>query len=635
MYRERLNLALERIRSDQWKIFEEFASAFLTSQYPNLRTVATPSGDQGRDAELFSYDGRFPTVLQYSVSKEWEKKIRDTAKRVSASFPDTIILIYVTNKSILSSADSLKGNIAKDYGLILDIHDMDWFLDRFAGDGHREAVSEALSQKIVDPYLTSKGVLEHSAPTLSSTEFRAALTFLQLQWEDDTREKGLTRLAFEALVKTVLRKTNSESRLTRSTIHNKIMGMFPKHDPSRLKTLIDSALFKLTKRSIRHWTQSDEFCLTYEESERVRERLTELEVANNALDSEIRTTLQRYLGDIGEIDRLANLVRITINHYLSERGEISASAIANNKLFVVGVEDLRFSIEYVVKKKMEKEPRKIYDKIVRIIMSTMRELFTEPTQSVQNHLRTKADAYTLFAFLGRTPDIQRAVSKMFSHGTIWLDTTVVLPLLAEELIRDGQRRFSQMLKVASVAGLELRVTPGVVEEVERHINLCITYVNMSHSDWKGSVPFLVDAYVRSGRNLMAFSSWIERFEGKERPEDDLGEYFGEFFSIMIENLEADEMRASEKVRFAVQEAWHSAHAARRGSGDEGMDGITFNRLIRHDVENYVGVIERRRKEGVSPLGYSAWWLTLDRSASQVENGEASKIVLGMKHHSRL
>ena len=618
MYRERLNLALDRIRSDQWKIFEEFASAFLTSQYPNLRTVATPSGDQGRDAELFSYDGRFPTVLQYSVSKEWGKKIRDTAKRISASFPDTIILIYVTNKSILSSADSLKGDIAKDYGLILDIHDMDWFLDRFAGDGHREAVSEALSQKIVDPYLTSKGVLEHSAPTLSSTEFRAALTFLQLQWEDDTREKGLTRLAFEALVKTVLRKTNSESRLPRSTIHNQITEMFPKHDPSQLKTLIDSALFQLTKRSIRHWTQSDEFCLTYEESERVRERLTELEVANNALDSEIRTTLQRYLGDIGEIDRLANLVRITINHYLSERGEISASAIANNKLFAIGVEDLQFSIEYVVKKKMEKEPRKIYDKIVRVIMSTMRELFTEPTQSVQNHLRTKADAYTLFAFLGRTPDIQRAVSKMFSHGTIWLDTTVVLPLLAEELIRDGQRRFSQMLKVASVAGLELRVTPGVVEEVERHINLCITYVNMSHSDWKGSVPFLADAYVRSGRNLMAFSSWIERFEGKERPEDDLGEYFGEFFSIMIEDLEADEMRASEKVRFAVQEAWHSAHAARRGSGDEGMDGITFNRLIRHDVENYVGVIERRRKEGVSPLGYSAWWLTLDRLASQVE-----------------
>ena len=534
------------------------------------------------------------------------------------SLPDTIILIYVTNRSILSAADSLKGDIMKDYGLILDIHDMDWFLDRFAGDGHREAVSEALSQKIVDPYLTSKGVHEHSAPTLSSTEFRAALTFLQLQWEDDTREKGLTRLSFEALVKTVLRNTNSELRLPRSTIHDQITGMFPWHDSNRLKNLIDSALFQLTKRSIRHWTPFDEFCLTFDESERVRERLTELEVANNALDSEIRATLQRYFGDIGEVDRLVNLVRVTINHYLSERGEVFAGAIANNELFVIGIDDLQKSVEDIVKQQVKKEPRKTYDKIVRVIMSTVRELFTEPTQSVQNHLRTKADAYTLFAFLGRTPDIQRAVSKMFSHGTVWLDTTVLLPLLAEELVRNGQRRFSQMLKVASAAGLELRITPGVVEEVERHINRCITYVNMLHSDWSGSVPFLADAYMRSGRNLMAFSSWIERFEGKERPEDDLAEYFNEYFAIKRENLEAYEMRASEKVRFAVQEAWHSAHATRRGPQDESRDRITLNRLVRHDVENYVGVIERRGKEGVSPLGYSAWWLTLDRLASQVE-----------------
>ena len=618
MSRERLNLALERIRPDQWKIFEEFASAFLTSQYPNIRTVATPSGDQGRDAELFSYDGRVPTVLQYSVSKDWRKKIKGTAKRISVSLPDTTILIYVTSQPILSAADILKSDIMKDYGLILDIHDMDWFLDRFAGDGHREAVSEALSRKIVDPYLMSKGVLEHSAPTLSSTEFRAALTFLQLQWEDDTREKGLTKLAFEALVKTVLRNTSSESRLPRSNIHDQITGMFPKHDSNRLKTLVDSALFKLTKRSIRHWTQFDEFCLTYEESERVRERLVELEVANNALDSEILATLQRYLVDTGEIDRLTNLVRVTINHYLSERGEVFAGAIANNQLFVIGVDDLQKSVEYVVKLQAAKEPRKSHDETVRVIMSTVREMFTEPTRGVQNHLRTKADAYTLFAFLGRTPDIQRAVSKMFSHGVIWLDTTVVLPLLAEELIPDGQRRFTQMLNVASAAGLELRVTPGVVEEVERHINRCITYVNMLHSNWSGSVPFLADAYMRSGRDLMAFSSWIECFEGKERPEDDLAEYFDEFYAIKREDLEADEMRASEEVRFAVQESWHSAHAARRGTGDEGMDEMIFNKLVRHDVENYVGVIERRRQEGVSPLGYSAWWLTLDRLARQVD-----------------
>ena len=620
MSRERLTLALERLQSDQWKIFEEFASAFLTSQYPNLRTVASPSGDQGRDAYLFSFDGRIPTILQYSISKDWKKKIRKTAKRISATFPDTVLLIYVTNQKILSASDNLKKDLTNDYGLMLDIHDIDWFLDRFAGDEHREAVSEALAKKIVDPYLVSKGVLDHSAPTLSSTDFRAALTFLQLQWEDDTREKGLTKLSFEALVKTVLRNTNSESRLARAAIHDQITGLFPNHDSDLVRNVVDSALLRLTKRSIRHWTQLDEFCLTYEETERVKGRLADIEVANNLLDVEIRTILHLYLDDAMAMDAFTNLIRLATNHYLVERGELFADAISNNRLFAIGIDDLRKSVEYIVKHTSEKISGKNYDEIVRIVICSVRDLFTEPTRHLQNHLRAKADAYTLFAFLGRTPDVQRSVSKMFAHGTIWLDTTIVLPVLAEDLIRSRQKRFSQMLTIACAAGLELRVTSGVIEEVERHINKCITYVNMSHSDWKGSVPFLADAYLRSGRDLMTFPSWIEQFEGRRRPKDDLAEYFDEFFSIKKEDLEDEEMSASEELRFAVQEAWHTAHSARRATGNEDLDDIIFNRLVRHDVENYVGVIERRRKEGRSDLGYSAWWLTLDRLAGQVDKG---------------
>ena len=620
MSRERLHLALDHLRAEQWKLFEEFASAFLSSQYPNLRTVASPSGDDGRDAELFSYDGRVATILQYSVAKDWQKKIRKTALRISKQLSNTRIVIYVTNQSILSMADSLKTEILNNYGLVLDIHDRDWFLDRFAGDEHRESVSEALAAKIVDPYLASKGVLERSAPTLTSSELRVALTFLQLQWEDDTREKGLTRLAFEALVKMVLRNTNKDSRLARSEIHDQIGAMFSNHDRERLVTLVDSALNKLTKRVIRHWVQADEFCLTYEESVRVQDRLAGLEIASAALDSEIRTILLDYIEEeeSDERDVLIDLARITINHYLVERGEAFASAITDNRTLAIGVEELRDSTAAVIERAAQGEAAEARAKLRQIVFETVRELLTEPTPIVQRHLRTKADAYTLFAFLGRTPDIQRAVSKMFSHGRIWLDTTIVLPLLAEELIVGEHRRFSQMIRAASDAGLKLYVTPGVIEEVERHINRCVTFVNKAAYEWKGNVPFLAEAYMRAGRSINGFISWIEHFEGRERPEDDLAEYFLEFHSIKREGLEAEEEKAAEPFRLAAERAWQEAHSARRRAGDEGMDEITFNRLVRHDVENYVGVVERRRAEEVSPLGYSAWWLTIDRLARQVD-----------------
>ena len=620
MKRERLQLALERIRPEQWKLFEEFASAFLSTLYPDLRTLASPAGDQGRDAELFSYDGRVHTVLQYSVTQSWNKKIRATAQKISKNLPNVRVLIYVTNQSILSAADSLKRELLDEYGIVLDVHDAAWFLDRLSGNEGHEIAAERLAMKIVDPFLAGKGVFERTAPALSKTEYQAALTFLQLQWEDDTREKGLTKLSFQALVRAVLRNTSSESRISRTEIHKQIVDMFPNQDSTRIKCLADSALKKLTKRYIRHWEKPDEFCLTYDEVRRVRERLAEVESANISLDAEIQSCLVRYGREPERMELLCTLVRSALDRYLSERGEAFASAITNNKLDKLGVDELQNSVKHVVRPERIKISDKDRKEIVDVIFSCIVELLTDPSMDVQNHLRSKADAYTLFAFLGQTTDVQTAVSKMFSHGEIWLDTNIVLPLFAERLIStDRQRRFSRMLNVALQAGIDLRITPGVIEEVERHLNRCQTYLHMHHSRWTGSVPFLADAYLRSGRAPSGFGSWRENFMGTERPEDDIADFLMEFFAIERKSLEEEVMKADAEIRALVQEAWHSIHDRRRDADSGGLDEITIHRLVRHDVENYLGVVELRRREGVSPLGYSAWWLTIDRSAGYVDN----------------
>lgn len=617
MQRERLQLALERIRPEQWKLFEEFASAFLSTLYPELRTLASPDGDQGRDAELFSYNGKVHTVLQYSVTQRWKEKIRITAQKISKNLSGVRILIYVTNQPILSAADSLKRELLDKYGLILDVHDTTWFLDRLSGDESREVAAEILAMKIVDPYLASKEVLEHTAPTLSKTEYQAALTFLQLQWEDDTREKGLTKLSFQALVRAVLRNTNSESRMPRTEVHNLLIDMFPNHDTARIKCLTDSALKKLTKRYIRHWEKPDEFCLTYEESQRVRERLAEVEVANISLDAEIQSYLSRYGKDLEQMELYCDLVRSALDRYLFGRGEAFATAITNDRLEKLGVDDLQNSVDYVIKSCTKKFNNQ--EKAISVIFSCIVELLTEPSMDVQIHLRSKADAYTLFAFLGQTTDVQTAVSKMFSHGEIWLDTTIVLPLFAERLISTNrQRRFSHMLNVASQAGLELRITPGVIEEVERHINRCQAYLHTDHSQWTGSVPFLADAYLRSGRSPSGFGSWKEYFMGPERPEDDIADFLKEFFAIGRKGLEEEVMKADAEIRSVIQEAWHSAHTKRRDADSRQWDESIIQRLVRHDVENYLGVVELRRRESASALGYSAWWLTLDRSSGYVD-----------------
>ena len=278
LHRKRLGLALEQVTANDWARFEEFASAFLSTEFSNLRTVASPSGDEGRDAELYSPEGESSVVLQYSVTPKWEVKIRDTAKKINKNLSEARQLLYVTNHKIGAKADALKKELRQKYGLSLDVRDQSFFLDRFEGDEHRETVATNFSRDIVDPFLESKEIIEKKAQALTPGESRAALVFLELQWEDDSRDKGLTKTAFDALVRTALRSTDADNRLARNDIHAAVCALLSARDQDFLILETDKSLARLTKHFIRHYPASDEFCLTHEENERIKGRLAEIEV---------------------------------------------------------------------------------------------------------------------------------------------------------------------------------------------------------------------------------------------------------------------------------------------------------------------------------------------------------------------
>ena len=105
---ERFAFALERLRPSDWEHFENLASEFLASEWPKIRTVASPSGDGGRDAELFSPEGDPSVVLQYSVAEDWKDKIKDTANKVAKNFPSCNLLVFVSPRVIGARADELK-----------------------------------------------------------------------------------------------------------------------------------------------------------------------------------------------------------------------------------------------------------------------------------------------------------------------------------------------------------------------------------------------------------------------------------------------------------------------------------------------------------------------------------------------
>jgi hypothetical protein len=120
--------------------------------------------------------------------------------------------------------------------------------------------------------------------------------------------------------------------------------------------------------------------------------------------------------------------------------------------------------------------------------------------------------------------------------------------------------------------------------------------------------------VMSGRDLATLPGWIAEFRGITRPVEDLSQYLLEEHGIAIGSLEAEASRVSIESRAVVQEVWHEAHGRRR---ERAIDPDTRARLVAHDVENYLGVVGRRKGEVAGTYGHKSWWLTLDHVAYDV------------------
>lgn len=620
LHRKRFELALERVQPSEWERFEQLASAFHTSEFPGLRTIATPSGDGGRDAELYSPEGETKIVFQYSVTKNWKKKIGETAKKIKSNLPQVTTLIYVSNQKIGALADIIKTELRKDFSLVLDVRDANFFLDRFEGDANREVIAANFSRVIVDAYLESKEVIDRKAQALTPGENRAALVFLEMQWHDDTRDKGLTKTAFDGLVRTALRHTNSEKRLTYEAVLNMVSQILTERDSVQVKREVDKALTRLTKHHIRHFPTTNEYCLTHEESERLKARLADIDIEDQNLQAEFLITLKTVLNendsnDDSLLEKMVTICRASLEKYLLQRGELFVSALQNGQLHRLGFDVVR----KIVESELKLANLAISPQIILLLPTVVERVLTTQTVVVEKYLRGLSDTYTLLAFLRETPDVQNAVQKMFSSGEIWLDTSLLLPLFAEELLPKEKWQFRRLINTAREAGLKFKVTRGVIEEVERHMNRSAACAAIANSSWRGSYPYLFAFYIANGSAQSSFSAWLSIFRGEARPEDDIEDFLLRVFGIVTADITLDANKADDELKYAVKEVWSQIHMERRNRAGQEMDPMLTARLAEHDTENYVGSIMRRRHVGDAALGFTCWWLTLDHMAFDIHN----------------
>ena len=608
----RLKLALELLGPGDWLTFERFAAEFNSVEFPSLRTTAAFAGDKGRDGQLFNPHEDVTTVFQYSVTEAWQAKIRDTLTTLRKTTPKLTRLIYCTNQHIGPARDDLVEECRRS-GIALDIRDRSWFVERELTHAQRQLASEELARTFVQPLLETRGIATRVAQALDSDEARVALLHLALEGHDHASNRNLTRSCFESLVRSVLHGSNSKQTKAAESIFEEVRLLVPAGEPAQVRAQVAGALARLSVRSgpVKQVGKTDQYHLSHEEQGRLQTIATTFLTESLEVDAELRAAIAlvdpRLAGE--SLDEAVTEVKGALEATLASKSESFALAVVSGSIGQLGPNDILAIAR-------ERSPKRLGpEQVAAVVLDSLES----PGPATRRHLRRLADGYTLFAFLRQTPDVQKVVLNVFQEGEVWLDTSVVLPLLAETLIENpDERQFTVLLGAARDAGLQLFVTGGIVEEIERHLNRCLLFARTETSAWSSDVPFVYAAYALAGRDRSRFVSWLEDFRGSEVPEEDIVQLLREDFGVELRDLKDYADGADPELRAAVQEIWHSVHDRRRSkSGSDITPAVTL-RLVAHDVENSVGVMELRKGTSMGPTGYRAWWLTLDRTAFHME-----------------
>jgi hypothetical protein len=126
---------------------------------------------------------------------------------------------------------------------------------------------------------------------------------------------------------------------------------------------------------------------------------------------------------------------------------------------------------------------------------------------------------------------------------------------------------------------------------------------------------MIAVYLLTGKPKSSFAAFIESFMTQFHPERDLAAFLYDEYRIRVSEPSGG-TPVSDALRLEIVTFWDEVAQARRPD----TDAITIAKLARHDTENYINVLQRRKLAAPnSAFGYDSWLVTLDNAARSLVN----------------
>jgi hypothetical protein len=554
----------------------------------------------------------------------WKRKIAETLETLVSNDFQPRELIYMTNRDIQREVDDLRASFRKQ-GVSLDIRDRSWFEAVVNTSPARIAAAERLGKLYVDPLLSSRRVGGQMSLALTDEEERIVSAYLQLELRDKDPTKGLTKSCVEALITYTLRESSPERPVPRAVLHASIARHMPGSTSERATQLTDSSLNRFVRQNVvKHHTKEDGFTLAFPYREKISERLQTMLAERSALRSECAVRVEALALKLNvdfdyEAAAVGDDALLLIDHALCERGRLAAMAMADNGDFF----GRRRPLEDIARELLKRDDVQLTslgllgeERFLALVPSVAEELAQYPTERLLAQLRTASDAYCLQFMLQQSQDVQGSLQKIISGTTLLVDTSVVVPCMAERLLPIEQRRFSNLLRGAAALGCRLVIGEDVLNEVDSHLDRILYRFRMQALGQIGAVaaqyfePALVTAFIEArdaGHFKGSFEEFVGLFKGRDNPTQDLIEYLREDLSIEFDEMRQQRDLLDTRELGRLFEEW-KAHKRQRPWVDE----ASFDKLVLHDVRTFL-LVENLRRETLqtATYGHRWWWLVLD------------------------
>ncbi|WP_263819153.1 hypothetical protein [Salinibacter sp.] len=598
-------------------LFETFAQNILSSEIGQSFIPHGGLKDQGIDGlnHIIHPTGNERIIYQISTSSRAEDKVLESADKLNENDIDYEQLKYVTNEKV-PNKEAISINAFDKHGANVQCRDIEWITNVISTNDRAFSYYESFIDSYMHKFATSNSYDIELNDDISDPR---VYVYLRQQWDDSRKGKDVSNALTDGLILYALEGTDPEKGELMSK--EEIISELEEEAPTPLSTVKDNISDRLDvlsskpNRKVNFHTKEDKYCLPYSTRKEINGR-----DVNDAMlkDEFILSVDDRFSGHLDEEDTIVktqnryHLIKEVFKECFKQQGLEFSKFLEENDPELVKEKSISDVISKVLDKSTVSDKNK--KSVEDALSSTVRDILYNGSDEELQYLSDLSETYLMLFLLQSDPVVSRFFDEAAEKLRVFVGNSILVPALSEYPLNSRYKRYCNLLRTASRAGVDLLVDEGVIEELDQ-------YLESTLSTWQSRYEGNAEVYrsdprlIQSVDNILirsylysktdgftpGFESFLFNFTsvGNRHSDEELITYLNDKYGIRYKNEENIEVDVEDqKIRNLTSEITKMDKSYEKARRDAKMIMNVYALREKHNEKSERGT-----------FGYKTWWLS--------------------------